>query len=320
MDHRRDGCFVIMMAALMLPLCGCSREMPTASTGHDATVVAAPKPAPPDRAVTFIVPRASGTVRTLPELGILEIAPVSTDMQSSYFRTTAANREFRRGFAEFLVPNFRDVFSARIVLRETRATTNFPLPPDREELSMYTDVDLDVTTSDFGRPTSALATFETDANLPTQTFAFDASGLVAQSRGARLGFRVKLEADPAYAQMGFLGTAFARYSTPSGLRIEVTTTRVEANDRLQELIRAMALEPGLEAGLLGSLQRAGAFLGDTNPNNDGAACGQLRSFLEEVGTMELNMQLSSVEAFDLRELALNIMSSLGCPNGGLAAR
>lgn len=264
MDHRRDGCFAIMLAALMLPLCGCSREMPTASTGHDATVVDPPKPADPGRAVTFFVPRASGTVRIFPELGIFEIAPTSTDMQSSYFRTTAANREF-------------------------------------------------------DRPTSAFATFETDANLPTQTFEFDASGLVAQSRGARLGFRMKLEADPAYEGMGFLGTAFARYSTPSGLRIEVTTTRAEANDRLQNLISGMALGPGLQAGLLAPLQRAGVVLGDTNPDNDGAACRQFRIFLGQVATMELNLQLSSVQAFDLKELAQNIMTSLGCPDLSVAA-
>ena len=236
MDHRRDGCFAIMLAALMLPLCGCSREMPTASTGLGATAVAALKPADPGRPVTlFLFPAASGTVRDLPELGILEIAPAFSDMQSTYFRTTVANREFRRGFAEFVIPNFKDVTSARIVLWETRGTTTFPLPPDREELSSYTDVDLAVTASDFDRPTSPLATLETDVNLPRQTFEFDASSLVAQSRGARLGFRVKLEADPAYAEMGGLGTAF-------GVRIEVTTTRAEAN-RLQDLIRGMGLGP-----------------------------------------------------------------------------
>jgi len=313
MEHRRDCCFVIMLAALMLSLCGCSREMPTSSTRLDPHAAATLEPADPVGAVTFIVPEGSGTIRNLPELGILDIAPVSFDMQSDYFRTTNANREFRRGFAEFAIPSFRDVFSARIVLRETRATSNFPLPSDRHELSLYTDVDLAVNTGDFDRPTSPLATFETDANLPQQTFAFDVSNLVAQSRGARLGFRVKLEADPAYAGMGFLGTSFARYSTPSGLRIEVTTTRAEANDRLQDLIRGMGLEPSVEAGLLAPLQRAGVLLGDANPNNDGAACGELGVFVREVERLERNLQLSSVQAFDLNELAVNIMTSLGCP-------
>jgi len=318
MERRRDCCIAIMLAALMLSVYGCSREMPTSSAGVDAHAVLTLHPGQeygiPAGAVTFIVPEASGTVRKLPELGIFERAPVGLDMQSSYFRTTDVNREFRRGFAEFAIPSFTHVFSARIVLRETRATITFPFPPDRHELSLYTDVDLVVNTSDFDRPTSPLATFETDANLPTQKFEFDISSLVARSRGAKLGFRIKLEADPNYAGMPFLGTAFARYSTPSGVRIEVTTTRAEANDLLQDLIRRMELPPGVEASLLVPLQQVGELLTDANPNNDRAACGQLRTFINEVEVLEQDRQLSSVHAFDLNESALNIMTSLGCPD------
>ena len=229
---RQPGCYIaILLAPVMLSMSGCSRDVPTSSairTGRSAERFKAS-----GRAVTFVVPEAIASIRHLPEMGILEGGGGDGDAQSSYFRTTDANREFRRGFAEFVIPRFKDVFSARIVLRETRAGTSYPLPPDRHELSYYTDVDLFVNTNDFDRPTSPLGTFETDGNLPQQKFEFDVARLVTHLRGAKIGFRVKLDADPTYAGMGFLGTAFSGSSTPSGVRIEVTTTPAEANDWLQ---------------------------------------------------------------------------------------
>jgi len=246
-------------------------------------------------------------------MGILEGGGVDGDAQSSYFRTTDMNREFRRGFAEFVIPSFTDVFSGRIVLRETRAGTSFPLPPDRHELSYYTDVDLFVDTSDFDRPTTPLGTFETDGNLPTQKFEFDASRLVTQLRGAKLGFRVKLETDPTYEGMGFLGSAFSGSSTPSGVRIEVTTTPAEANDLLQGRIRRMGLPPRLEASLLAPLQQVGKILRNDNPTNDRAACHKLGEFITAVESHEQDGQLTAPQFTDLEELAQNIVTSLGCP-------
>jgi len=62
------------------------------------------------------------------------------------------------------------------------------------------------------------------------------------------------------------------------------------------------------------LSQVGDLLRDANPDNDRAACGQLRIFISEVETMEQDRQLSSVQAFDLNELAQNIRTSLGCPD------
>src|SRR6185503_9410433 len=68
---------------------------------------------------TVLLPRATGTVRRLPEMGILERAPVMANIQSSYSRTTDLNREFRRGFLEFAIPAVEgSILNARLILAE----------------------------------------------------------------------------------------------------------------------------------------------------------------------------------------------------------
>ena len=155
-----------------------------------------------------LTPAAAGTIRKLPELGLFDLAPVGDAVQSSYFRSTTANREFRRGVAEFSIPP-ATILSATLVLAETRATIGAPLPPDVHHVSSYTPTDLAVTTADYDRAGAAVGTFATDANEAPQTFTFDVTALAVAAAGGTLGFRVQLEADPAYADLGTLGSAFA---------------------------------------------------------------------------------------------------------------
>jgi hypothetical protein len=170
-------------------------------------------PSDVDPADLVLLPTATGTVRSLPEMEILERAPVGDTVQSTYFRTTAQNREFRRGFFEFEVPAERgSIASAVLVLTETRGWTAFPMPPDVHELSYYA-ADGAVTPEDYDRPAVRCATFETDNNEPTAVFAFDVTALLRRFDGARLGFRVKLAADPEIGSMGFAGSQFGEPST-----------------------------------------------------------------------------------------------------------
>lgn len=182
------------------------------------------RPGPTTGVVTVLRPVALAPIRHFPERGILDGGGGYGAAHSTYFRTTDTNREFRRGFAEFAIPDLTGgLVSAKLVLWETRATTAFPLPPDRHELSTYEEVDLAVTTSDFDRPTTLFATFETDGNTEGAVFEWDVTSLVAAHEGSRLGFRVKLAADPTETLFGFAGTSFDGSSTPEGFRIELTT-------------------------------------------------------------------------------------------------
>src|SRR5262245_73652 len=180
-------CAGILTTSLLF---GCSRDLPTSTSGVSATLAVRGLPQP---TVDFVLlSDASGFVRRLPELGILESG--TWDLQSTYFKTTETNREFRRGFAEFVIPGLPDGFlSARVVLHEHRAWISLPVPPDRHGLSSYADADLVVDASDYDRSTLPVGTFETDANLETMgSFTFDVTSVVAQQRGSALGFRVKL--------------------------------------------------------------------------------------------------------------------------------
>ena len=294
-----------LLTVLTLSTWGCSRDLPTSS----AVVMRAGAEARSGTAVVTLLPAAIASVRQLPEMGILEGGGVDGDAQSSYFRTTASNREFRRGFAEFVIPAFPEIFGATLALRETRASISLPVPPDRHELSSYTDVDLVVTTSDFDRPTTLLATFETDANLPDQTFEFDASSLVVP--GARVGVRVKLEVDPSETGFRFLGSAFSGSSTPAGVTLEVVTTTAVAAVHLEDVVQAMDLPPDAKASLLAPAHRARELLTDDNPNNDTGACGQLGTLIREVDALEQDV-LGAPRAWYLRQLALDLESGLGC--------
>ncbi len=169
-----------------------------------------------------ILPAATGTVRYLPEMGIKERAPVGDMVQSDYFRTTEQNREFRRGFAEFAIPDFGGrLQSATLVLTETRGWTSYPLPPDTHDVSFYW-ADLAVTTADYDRETTYCASFQTDANEPTSVFRIDVTNVVARFQGQDLGFRAKLAADPEITFMGFAGSQFGElYNLPPTIEVRL---------------------------------------------------------------------------------------------------
>jgi hypothetical protein len=322
MAHRRGFTVAVSAAFLMMSfMYGCSRDLPT-STSVSSVGAARPLPGPgqPPGTVDFaLLPDATSTIRHFPEMGILDVAPVSGDLQSSYFRTTETNREFRRGFAEFIVPALHDGFrSARIVLSETRATIGLPVPPDRHELSFYANADLVVDPSDFDRPTSPVGTFETDANLEGQTFALDVTTVVAQELGSNIGFRVKLESDPAETGFRPLGSAFSPSTTPPGVVIQLTgASPADAIDYMRHVIGRLELPPAVEASLLDPLGRALLVLRDDVPGNDHAACGHLTAFLaalkQAVGTEQAPGELGYPESGYLKETAGNVAAALGCP-------
>jgi len=314
MNHRRGFILAASAAILLMSFVyGCSRDLPTSTSA-----VVAKRPVGSVTVDFALLSDATSSIRHFPELGILDGGGVWDDLQSSYFRTTEVNREFRRGFAEFVIPELRDGFaSARIVLRETRATISLPVPPDRHELSYYADADLVVDPSDFDRATSPVGMFETDANLEPQSFAFDVSKVVDQQRGSALGFRVKLESDPVESGFRPLGSAFSRSSTPPGVVIELTgALAADAIDYMQHVIGRLELSPGVSQSLLGPLARASEILRDGVDENDRAACGHLAAFFaaleRAVGTEQSPGELPLPESDYLRETAGHVALALGC--------
>lgn len=180
---------------------------------------------PDSRQASILLPQATGTIRSFPEFGILERAPVANEIQSTYFRTTAQNREFRRGIFEFAIPApAKAVLSAVLVLPEGGGWSASPQPADLHVLSYYS-ADLFVDVSDYDRPARLLGCFETDVNVAGERNAFDVTSIVRRYAGMDLGFRVRLLADPGHSQMGFLGADFQSPSSGDPVRIEIVSAR-----------------------------------------------------------------------------------------------
>ena len=96
-----------------------------------------------------VLPPAGGTIRSLPNLNILEVWNTGFPLQSTCFNTTGENLEWRRG---------KDIQSAAITVTESKgAATATPVPPDVHELS-YHPADLVVDTADYDRPAILIGT------------------------------------------------------------------------------------------------------------------------------------------------------------------
>ncbi len=167
-----------------------------------------------------IVPRETGTVAGSPDSGGVQKAPVGSDVQSTYFRTTPTNRTFRRGFLEFLIPDFDGTLvSATLLLGTGGGGTSNPVPPDRHELSYY-DADLVVDADDYYAPSWPVAEFETDINnTDGERFSFDLTAVVDAYKGRNLGLRIKLAVDPDYVALGSLGRGFLSSASSYPARI-----------------------------------------------------------------------------------------------------
>jgi len=196
--------------------------------------------------VTTLLPEASGTVKFWPELGVWVVnSGHSGDAQSGYFRTTAENREFRRGFLEFSIPDFSGTLvSATLLLADCCGWTSVPLPPDTHELDYY-EADLVVNTNDYHATAEPLAEFETDNNISSENFSFDLTSVVDEFRGRNLGLRIKLAVDPDYFGEGFLGTGFQNNFQASPARIVLVRSNVPPATTTVTLktARAAAFEP-----------------------------------------------------------------------------
>jgi hypothetical protein len=316
MVHRRELIVVVSAAILLMSFVyGCSRDLPTSTSGGAQPLLDDARPRSSSTVDFALLSDAWGSIRRMPEMDILDGGGVRGDLQSGYFRTTETNREFRRGFAEFIVPDLEGGFhSATLVLSETRASISLPVPPDRHDLSSYADADLVVDVSDFDRSTSPVGTFETDANLDPQSFEFDVTTVVVQRRGSALGFRVKLESDPAEAGFWPLGSAFNRSSTPPGVVIALTgASPADAIDYMRHVIGRLELSPDIKGSLLDPLAQALALLRDGVPGNDRAACGHLAAFLAAMNrTIGTEGELPQPESQYLGETAGNVAAALGC--------
>jgi hypothetical protein len=140
--------------------------------------------------IEMIRPLAQGTIQSIPRLGVFGVAPVGGEVQSSYFRSNAANEEFRKGIAEFYVAG--EFTGAVLQFREHRGWTSYPLPADTHNIEAYAgNGELDV--EDFGERAVLVGQFESDPNLePVFANNYDVTKAVQQIGGGKIGLRFSI--------------------------------------------------------------------------------------------------------------------------------
>jgi len=175
-----------------------------------AVVPSLADPGAPTPGTVTVYPEVLGTVTRMPVLNQLFVRDTGR-MLVTCFETTLDNLEFNRGFVEFdlgAVP--KHIVKATLVLtRTTNGQSYPPPPPDTYELAVY-PADLAITRDDYDAPVSLLATFVSDHSEGAllREFPIDVTDAVRRLLKGNVGFRVKLQIDPAGGCPNFAGDEF----------------------------------------------------------------------------------------------------------------
>lgn len=207
----RHGLLAGAVVLVAMSACGVDEQQSAAqSTSINSELNKATfNPAPRDCRVVSARTMATGTIRSAPQVGMLEVASVGSNVQSMYFETANVGPEQRRGVAEFELP----ALSGRItkaVLRfdDSHGWVLHSVPADFHTLSIY-QADGTVTAEDFVRETVPYTTFATDMNDAAPVgHAFDITEMARQ--GTRIGARIELQR-ASNAGTGATGSGFDQF-------------------------------------------------------------------------------------------------------------
>jgi DNA-binding beta-propeller fold protein YncE len=104
-------------------------------------------------------------------------------------------------------------------------------------------------------------------------------------------------------------------ATPSVWRWSILTP-AQGVQKLINWINAIDdLDNGAKSSLLAPLKGIVKTLNDGNPSNDSSVCGKLDAFISEINQKEQSGDLTSEQALNLRKLAVQINSTIGCLAG-----
>ena len=176
---------IILSFAVLALLTSCSKDTPT----QDQTSIT------PTQDTIVILPVETATIRWFPETDTIELPSLGDDIQASYFRTTATNREIRRGFAEFNLPVISDsLISAVLIFKDDHAVVSDPRPADGYLVSFYA-ADSTLDTLDFKTVMETLDTISVDANEEQKTYCLNIMTKTQAYAGQRVGIRFCLNGD-----------------------------------------------------------------------------------------------------------------------------
>jgi len=108
-----------------------------------------------------------------------------------------------------------------------------------------------------------------------------------------------------------LDKAGNRDPTPATFSWTIVTS-AQASQNLIDVVKGMHLSSSTETSLLGPLNNIVKILSDRDPTNDKDACDKLGSFINIVNTKLSQGKLTNAQAVQLRQLATDIMTKIGC--------
>lgn len=162
-----------------------------------------------DCRVVGVRPAASGTIRSAPQVSMLEVAPIGTTVQSMYFASTSYGPETRHGVIEFDVPAMGGhLTNATLRFTDAHGWLLDAVPSDLHQLTLYGDADGVVSTDDWTREGASALTFTTDLNdRRALEHSFNVTANV--QLGGKLGVRVELDRAQSSGQYGSAFDAFS---------------------------------------------------------------------------------------------------------------
>ena len=98
----------------------------------------------------------------------------------------------------------------------------------------------------------------------------------------------------------------------TAIRTVKVVTKSQATQSLIDSINAQVTDKNVKSALLSTLKEIQKILNDNKPANDSSACIKLADFITHVDSKEASGKLSSSLAQAYRDLANQIMTSLGC--------
>jgi hypothetical protein len=112
----------------------------------------------------FLLPDLVGTIKHWPDAGI-ERSASTFSAQATYSRSTLTNREFRRGFIEFVLPELEssDVRRGTLVFADPGDAPNGDLPRNNYRVELYPDADLQLESAAYDRDVIPVGVISVDA-------------------------------------------------------------------------------------------------------------------------------------------------------------
>ena len=129
-------------------------------------------------------------------------------------------------------------------------------------------------------------------------------------------------------KFGSLGSGDGQFNLPLGVTVDPSSGNILVADRNNNRIQVFGtlsiqdqinqinglenVSNNVKISLVAPLNQAITLLEDGMPQNDVSVCGKITAFLSVVDAKEGTMELTSVQASELRATAQSIENSLGC--------